>query len=151
MQDREFLRRFEAASLTREEWTHRAHVKVGYLYLCRFPFEDALERVRAGIQALNAVLGTEETATRGYNETTTRAFLQLIAATMQAYGAVPPAATADRFCDQHPQLLTRHILRLFYSAEQSAHPSSKTKFVEPDLAPLPKIDTEWRIERPVDR
>lgn len=148
MDDQEFLRRFEACLLTREEWTHRAHVKTGYLYLRRFPFDEALQRVRTGIRALNATLGTKETLTRGYNETTTRAFLHLIAATMQAYGEAIPASSADSFCDQHPQLLTRHVLRFFYSPRQSLNPLSKTEFVEPDLATLPKIDPNGEMPGP---
>lgn len=139
LDDDAFLHRFEAASLTREEWTHRAHVKTGYLYLCQYPFDEALRRIRTGIRALNAALGTEETPTSGYNETTTCAFLHLIAATIHAYREVIPVTSADSFCDQHPQLMTRHILRLYYSPRQTLHPDAKVRFVEPDLAPLPKL------------
>jgi hypothetical protein len=148
MDDHEFLCRFESCLLTREEWTHRAHVKTGYLYLSRFPFDEALRRVRTGIRALNTALGTKETLTRGYNETTTRAFLHLIAATMQAYGEAIPASSADSFCDLHPQLLTRHVLRFFYSPRQALNPLSKLEFVEPDLAPLPKIEGDGHVPGP---
>jgi hypothetical protein len=65
--------------------------------------------------------------------------MHLIAATMQAYGEVMPTATADVFCDTHAQLMTRSVLRLFYSPKRRMHPDAKTKFVEPDLTPLPKL------------
>ena len=86
MDDETLLRRFEDCTLPFAEWTHRAHVRVGYLYLIRYPFPEALERVRKGIQAYNAAHDVEEGPTSGYNETTTQAFLRLIAATMLSYG-----------------------------------------------------------------
>ncbi len=127
MDDAELLRHFEARTLPFAQWTHRAHVRVAYLYLQRHPFPQALDRLRAGIQAYNAANNVPEGPTSGYNETTTVAFLHLIAATLAAYGSVMPT-----------QLLTRHALRLFYSPQRRMHPSAKTQFIEPDLAPLPQ-------------
>lgn len=139
MDDGEFLRQFEARTLPFDQWTHRAHVKVAFLYLRDFPFDDALARVRTGIKAYNAANQVPEGPTSGYNETTTVAFVTLVAATMRAYGGTFPAADADAFCDTHPQLMTRHALRLFYSPARRMHPDAKARFVEPDLAPLPRI------------
>lgn len=137
MTDAEFLSRFEATSLPYDEWTHRAHLKVAFLYLRDLPFEAALQKIRAGIQAFNAARNVPEGPTSGYNETTTVAFVRLVAATIAAYGAVFPTPDADSFCDTHPQLLSKHILRLFYSPERRGHPDAKTRFVEPDIASLP--------------
>ena len=139
MDDRELLQAFEAASLTAEQWTHPAHVRVAYLSLRQHPFPEALRRMRSGIRALNAQLGVEESATSGYNETTTHAFLQLIAATTQAYGGVMPTDDSESFCRMHPHLLQKHVLRLFYSPERRLHPDAKHAFVEPDLAALPRL------------
>jgi hypothetical protein len=33
MNDRAFLRAFEAAAIPRDRWTHRAHVRMAFLYL----------------------------------------------------------------------------------------------------------------------
>ncbi len=98
-----------------------------------------MEYVRRTIKAYNAAHHVPETPTRGYNETTTQAFVRLVAATMQAYGGVMPTPDADTFCDTHPQLLQKHVLRLFYSPQQRMRPDAKFCFVEPDLAPLPRI------------
>jgi len=139
MDDPELLQQFENLSLPFAHWTHRAHVKVAFLYLRAHPFDEALARMRKGIKAYNAANKVLESPTGGYNETTTRAFLHLIAATIAAYGQGMPTPTADSFCDMHPQLMTRNVLRLFYSPQQRMHPLAKTQFVEPDLAPLPRI------------
>jgi len=139
MDDCEFLRSFEDLSLPFAQWTHRAHVKVGFLYLRAHSFDEALERMRRGIKAYNAANKVVESATSGYNETTTHAFLHLIAATMAAYGEAMPTPTADAFCDMHPQLMSRSVLRLFYSPQRRMDARAKTEFVEPDLAALPQI------------
>ena len=139
MTDDEFLRAFEDLTLPFAQWTHRAHVKVAFTYLRRHPFDEALGRMRAGVKAYNAPNGVADGPTSGYNETTTHAFMHLVLATCCAYGPTHPAADADTFCDTHPQLMTKHVLRLFYSPQRRMDPLAKTEFVEPDLAPLPKI------------
>jgi len=57
MNDEEHLRSFEDQSLPRAGWSHRAHLKVAYLYLIRFSYDEALERLRRGIKAYNAAQG----------------------------------------------------------------------------------------------
>ena len=139
LSDAQLFAAFESQSIPRPQWTHRAHVKIAYLYLTKFPFPDALEKIRIGIQKLNAANKVEESSTSGYNETTTVAFAHLVAATLAAYSPVFPTPTADAFCDTHRHLLSPTILRLYYSPTQRMHPDAKAKFVEPDLAPLPRI------------
>ena len=139
MDDREFLAQFESLTLPFPQWTHRAHVKVAFLYLREHGFDAALQRLRSGIQSYNAANNVPDTPTSGYNETTTHAFLHLIDATMRAYSELIPTPDAESFCDAHPQLQHRHALRLFYSPQRRMHPDAKTRFVEPDLAPLPRI------------
>src|SRR5688572_6812620 len=139
MTDSDLVHQFEALTLPFEQWTHRAHVKVAFLYLRDHPFDEALVRMRRGITAYNAANKVPETPTSGYNETTTHAFLHLIAATMNAYGPEMPTASTDEFCDTHPQLMNRSVLRLFYSPKQRMHPEAKTRFIEPDLSPLPRL------------
>src|SRR5688500_894511 len=139
MTDDALLQLFEDLSLPFAQWTHRAHVKVAYLYLRSHPFDEALVRIRRAIKAYNAANHVPDGPTSGYNETTTHAFLQLVAATMSAYDSVLTTDGADAVCDAHPQLMTRHVLPLYYSPERRMHPLAKTQVVEPDLAPLPLL------------
>jgi hypothetical protein len=139
MDDQEFMRQFEDCSFPFEQWNHRAHVKLAFLYLRSHPFEAALSKLRAGIQAYNAANGVPEGPFTGYNETTTQALLHIVKATMAAYGDLYPTESADAFCDAHPQLQSRHVLRLFYTPERRAHPEAKTRLIAPDLTALPRI------------
>jgi len=139
MTDEELLRQFEQCTLPFAQWTHRSHVKVAYLYLRKMPFDKALEQIRTAIKRYNAANNRPDGPATGYNETTTRALLHLIAAVMAAYGDAFPVDNADEFCDKHPQLMSHYILRFFYSPQRRMDPLAKTQFVEPDLTALPKI------------
>ena len=139
LEDAELLRQFESCALPFEVWRqHQTHVKVAFLLLRAHGFDRALARLQTGIKTINAANNVPEGPTSGYNETTTQAFLRLIHTTMTSYGETFPTPDADSFVDTHPQLGTRYALRLFYSPERLRHPDAKTRFVEPDLAPLPE-------------
>jgi hypothetical protein len=100
MTDDELVEAWERLSLPFDQWTHRAHVKVALTYLKRHPFPEALAKMRSGVKAYNARHEVPENATRGYNETTTHAFMHLILATLNAYGQSFPTPNADSFCDK---------------------------------------------------
>ena len=140
MQDHELLSEFEATTLPFEIWQrHRTHVKVAFLMLRAHPFDEALVRMRRGIQAINDKAGVPNGPLTGYNETTTHASLHLIHACMTHYAATHPTADADEFWSVHTQFHSKHILRLFYSPARRILPEAKARFVEPDLAPLPSV------------
>jgi hypothetical protein len=135
MTDAEFLAAFEGCSLTMEQWHHREHIRVAYLYLLRYPFPEALIKMRAGLNALNAAQKVPDLPHRGYHDTMTRAWLQLVHVALCEHG---PAENSERFYELNPQLTQNKALRLFYSSDLLMSPKAKAEFVEPDLAPLPK-------------
>jgi hypothetical protein len=136
MTDDEFLRQFEDCSFPFEQWHHRAHVRLAYLYLTRHGFEIASTKLRDGIRAYNVANNVPESPTSGYHETMTRFWLHIIQATVQQYGALP---TSDEFFDFHPQLSQKKNHRLFYSPALFTSPVAKSQFVEPDLTRLPVV------------
>jgi hypothetical protein len=135
MSDDEFVRQFESCLFPFDQWHHRAHVKLAYIYLVRFGFDIAGRKLRDGIRAYNAANKVPDEPTRGYHETLTMFWLRLVQMTAQEYGGRP---TADEFFDFHPQLSQTKIHRLFYSADLFMSARAKTEVVEPDLASLPK-------------
>ena len=130
MNDDEFLTAFEACTL--DEFHHRDHIKVAYLYLRRYPLDDAIAKVRAGLQALAAAWGAPvNDLEKGYHETMTQAWVRLVHLTLSDCGV---AETADAFCNEQPQLMQKTRLQLFYSRERIMTWEAKREFVEPDLA-----------------
>jgi hypothetical protein len=138
MNDDEFIEQFEAGTLPFDQWHHRAHVKLAYLYLVRHGSEISMIKLRDGIRAYNAANRVSDSPTSGYHETQTQFWLRIIHTTVQEYGSL---ATADEFFDFHPQLSQKKIHRLFYSAGLFTSPLARREFVEPDLTALPKTAT----------
>src|SRR5262245_20573228 len=104
MNDETLLRRFEACELTTAEWHHREHVRLAYLYLLGRPYADALDRMRAGLKALNARHQVPETLERGYHETLTQAWMHLVYGALSEYG---PAGDSEAFFEEQSHLLAR--------------------------------------------
>lgn len=129
------LATFEECSIPLESWNHRAHLTVAYLLLREHGPGRALEKMRSGIQNFNAKHGIEQTPTGGYHETLTVAWLRVVHAMMSTYG---PGEGPDDFLSQHPHLLSKVMLRLFYSRPRIMSQEARYGWVEPDLAPLPR-------------
>jgi hypothetical protein len=133
MDDETLLHEFLNGSLSPERWHHREHIKVAYLLLRQYPLEVAIGRMGQGLQALNAAQGVPDTPNRGYNETITQAWMRLVDFTLVKFG---PAANADQFVNDHPEIANPYTLRLFYSHERLWLPEAKAEYLHPDLHPL---------------
>jgi len=133
MTDDEFLSAFEKCALPSEQWTHRAHVRVAFLYASRHDLHCACDRMRSGIKAYNKATSTPEAIDRGYHETVTQASMRLIYAANLQTG---PHGSSDDFCNSHPELLDKRVLLKFYSRDHIMSWKAKTEFVDPDLMPL---------------
>ena len=99
-----------------DEFHHRDHIKITYLYLRRHPLEKAITKARTGLQALavawDAPIADLE---KGYHETMTQAWVRLVHLTLSDCGGAESAAA---FCDQQPQLMEKTRMELFYSRQR---------------------------------
>jgi hypothetical protein len=142
--DETFLEQFESAALPLAEWHHQQHIKVAYLYLCRYPLETAIARMSAGVKKLNAAHKVPEGLDRGYHETMTQAWMRLVHFSLCEYG---PAESADAFYEANPQLSQKKTLRFFYTREVFLTPKAKAEFVPPDLIPLPQSKKNLQLSK----
>ena len=123
MDDREFVSAFEACTLPANEFSHRSHVRLAWLYLRDGPLPEALPRFASGLKRYAASLGAAEK----YHETITWAYLFLIHERMQR----STAATFEEFAAAHPDLFDP-ILGRYYSPALLASPLARATFVMPD-------------------
>jgi Ser/Thr protein kinase RdoA (MazF antagonist) len=72
------MARFEAGELSRAEWTHEAHLVVGFCMVHRHGPAKAIAELRPRLRRHNERIGIGNTADRGYHETITRLYLQAI-------------------------------------------------------------------------
>jgi hypothetical protein len=129
LDDAQFLAAFEDGTLPKEDFPHRAHVRLAWLYLGRYGFEDASRRVVDGIRRFAALHG----ATGLYHETITRAWLRLIADGRRR----TPADSFAGFLAVNPQLAVKGALDPYYSRDTLLSDAARATFVAPDRSPLP--------------
>lgn len=122
MDDRDFVHAFETCTLPPAEFTHRAHVRLAWLYLKEAPLLPTLTRYSDGIKRYAAHLG----AASKYHETITWAFLFLIHERMQH----APHPTFESFADANPDLFGP-ILSRYYAPEVLGSEVARRGFVMP--------------------
>ena len=129
-EDLAYIQRFERCEITEQEWTHEAHVRIGWIAQMTSSPAVAEQRLRQGILRHNTVvLGRPEK----YHETVTVAFARLIRDRMR------PAENWQSFRRRAEDLLSRDdpVLLRYYSPDRLFSPEARRSFVAPDRAPLP--------------
>jgi hypothetical protein len=127
--------RFVACRLPREEWTHLTHLAVGMWHVHRYGTEEALARLRAGIRRLNESHGTPNSATRGYHETITRAYVGLLSEFLEACPVEMPLAERIARLIASP-VADKDVLLRFYSRERLMSTHARAEWLEPDIMVL---------------
>ena len=130
----QLVRRFADCTLTKPEWTHAAHLAVGLWHVSRYGRDDALARLRAHISRLNESHGTVNSATGGYHETVTRAYVELLAAFAARHGDKTVAERVAMLLAD--PLSDKKALLRFYSRTRLDSVEARLGWVEPDVAPL---------------
>jgi adenylate kinase family enzyme len=127
--------RFEACAIPEKGWTHAAHLTVGLWHVDRYGPEDALARLRAGIRRLNESHGKVNSATAGYHETITAAYVTLLSQFLDR------RQNGETLGDLVTRLLegplaAKDMLLAFYSRERLMSVEARAAWIEPDVAAL---------------
>ena len=128
LSDDEFAVAFETCHIANEEFHHREHLRLAWIYLRRFGSE-AGPRIRAAICRFAAAHGKADK----YHETVTFAWLRLVADGAQRTNARSFAELLRAL----PELLDKNTLNQHYSPERLSSDAARTGFVLPDRKPLP--------------
>jgi adenylate kinase family enzyme len=127
--------RFTQCAVPAKEWTHAAHLAVGAWHVDRYGREEALARLRIGIRRLNESHGGVNSATDGYHETITAAYVELLAQFLSDRPA--GASLPDRIAALlETPLAGKRALSTFYTKERLMSTTARARWVEPDVAPL---------------
>jgi hypothetical protein len=131
--DEHLIDAFENCRLGNEDFRHADHVRMAFLYLCRFPILEALERFARALQRFAEAKGKPNL----YHETITWAFLFLIRERLVLQSSRQDGRQPSwcEFAAENPDLLDRKsnlILRDFYSDEVLASELAKRFFILPN-------------------
>ena len=130
--DEDFLRAFEDLSFPVNQFHHREHIRVAWLYLRSSDATRAAERMSAGIRRF----ANHHGATQKYHHTQTLAWMRLVAV---ALVETPEGYNFMQFLSDHPELADKSLLAKYYSAELLQTNGAREGWVEPDLQPLPTL------------
>lgn len=130
----ELLAAFEAGTIPREEWNHRAHLTMSLWYILDYGPDRGATRIREGLLRYNRLQGIEQTADSGYHETLTRFYIWLV----QRFVVTSDPGRSrlellDELCDRYGSL--DYPLR-YYSREHLSSWEARTTWVAPDLLPM---------------
>ncbi len=129
MEDEEFIERFEACTLTNEGFHHQEHVKLVWLYLCRYPVLETLIRFSEGLKRFASAHGKANI----YHATITWSYVFLIHERRQRNG---PEKNWKEFAEANADLLDwkDSILKSYYKDETLHSELARKVFVFPDKA-----------------
>ena len=130
--DREFRAAFEAGAFAPADFSHRAHVRLAYVYLAESDVDLALERMRG---ALLTFLCHHDIPASKYHATLTRAWILAVDHFMHRSSV---ASSADDFIERNPKLLDTKIMLTHYSADLLFSDQAREQFIEPNLDPIPR-------------
>jgi len=127
MSSPELFDRFVDTSLPADQFHHREHVNVAWLFVQKYGMPQALDEFSTAIKRFADAKG----ATGLYHETITWAFLLLIAERQ----ARRPVATWEEFAAANPDLLVwkPSVLERYYSKELLSSDLARRTFLMPDL------------------
>jgi hypothetical protein len=129
MTDDELIARFENGTLPGESFHHTDHVRMAFLYLCRYPALEAIEQFSSSLIRFAEAKGKPGL----YHETITWAFLLLIRERMARSGG---SQTWTQFAAGNLDLLDweENILRKYYRGETLSSDLARKTFLLPDKA-----------------
>lgn len=131
---------FEASALSRDVFTHDAHLLVAVYYLNKFrDVDQSLEAMRAALVRLNNANDVPNTGVSGYHETVTRFmmlaieyFLYTQPETFNLTEKVNAVLDSELNLSKFPFFFYSHALIHSFEARQG--------WVEPDLRPLSDLN-----------
>ncbi len=130
--DQSFLSRFKRNEIGGDEFHHREHLQLAYIFLRLHPFETAVEKMETGLRSLLAHRGAPASK---YHHTLTEAWLRAVQHFMDRAG---PTVDFEQFLETAAsQLLDKEIMGTHYSTDRLWSDAARASFIEPDLQPIP--------------
>lgn len=130
--DDDFLRAFEGLTFPADQFHHREHIRVAWLYLKSSDATRAAERMSAGIRRF----ANHHGATQKYHHTLTLFWMRLVAV---ALVETPDGLAFEEVLAAHPELRDKTLISKYYSQELLQTSAAREGWVDPDLQPLPEL------------
>ncbi|MEC3964681.1 hypothetical protein [Flagellimonas halotolerans] len=130
MNDADFIKAFENGQFPPEQFNHKAHIKLAWIYLNLFDEETAIVKTCKAIKNFDRLHGD---GTK-YHTTLTVAAVKVV----RHFKQKSSATNFEEFIVEFPRLITsfKELLFQHYGKDVIADPKAKTTYLEPDLLPF---------------
>jgi hypothetical protein len=122
----------EACTYPVSDFSHRAHLRLAYIYLSENGTDKSSELMRDTLGRFLQHYGVDPSR---YHETMTRAWILAVHHFMNVTGT---SSSADEFIDNNLEMLDTKIMMTHYSAGVLFSDEARASFVQPDLDPIPR-------------
>jgi hypothetical protein len=123
---RDVVQKFENCEYQAKEFTHGHHLTVACWYLCMMGSEQALARMRTGLNKFLAHHGKQ-----GYHETITRFWMELLATYLE--GTPKEISLVSKVNSAVKRFGSKQILFSYYTRELVMSDAAKQAWIAPDL------------------
>lgn len=133
LSDDDFLQEFESSTL--DDWSHRTHLRMAWLYLTRFDRRHAVNKIFDGIK--NFIQNSQAARKTTFHFTMTYFWIQMIDfAIAQSH----KCRRFDEFLHLNPHLMNGGLFLEYYKKETLLNnPIARQGMVLPDIKPLPTM------------
>lgn len=128
----QFLAAFEAGTISKVEWTHKAHLAVAGAYVWSDP-DSALPQLRLGILLLNRCHQTRNSIDSGYHETLTVFWVSIVREFCKRRRTFGRLSVINELMETQPA----GLFRQFYGFDVIQSRRARERWVEPDIQTLP--------------
>jgi hypothetical protein len=125
---RDVVEKFERCEFALAEFTHARHLTVACWCLCTLSREEALDRMRRGLQNFISHHGRQ-----GYHETITRFWMELL---RDHLSQCPKEPLVSKVNSALQRFASKDVLYDYYSRDLVTSDLAKDGWVEPDLRPI---------------
>ena len=123
MNDEEFLKAFQDCTL--EEFHHKDHIRMAWLYLSKFGYELGSTKIVEGIKKF----ALAKNATTLYHETITQFWIRLVQHVIENYSA----ETFEEFFASFPPLQDSKSIYRHYTKDLLMYEIARKEWMQPDL------------------
>ena len=114
-----------------DRFGHRQHIHLTWLAVRRYGTAAAIALVNDGLQRTATYAG----APQKYHATVSRAWVELVGHHLESM----EDGSFDSFVHRYPALLDKRLLSRHYRSSTLATAEARTRWVAPDLRPLPTV------------
>ena len=128
------ISKFENCTLPRSEWNHQAHLTITLWYLNLYDEQEAINRVRQGIQRYNEAVGVKTTKDSGYHETLTLLWVRMVSHYLSVFRE--KSSIAESAIVIFNAYKDKYLPFQYYSRNLLMSWEACSSWVEPDLKPF---------------